>query len=186
MPADAPVEYVQGESDMVKAASNFMKEWLVRKNIEKALEYIAPECLACVNLYREDDAPAPRRPRSRASFSGRVWQGWRRPLVRRGRLDGAIVAPDVRHPAVKLVKHSEDAAFVIASIPDSMGAAADCRRRTPDGDPDFSDTSATGYGTYYAAGFAVSGGNVDAATFWIVWRKMDGAWKVLSYVLLSP
>ena len=50
--ADAPLDYVQGDKDMVKAASNFMREWLVRKNIEKALEYVAPECLACVNLYR--------------------------------------------------------------------------------------------------------------------------------------
>jgi hypothetical protein len=60
-------------------------------------------------------------------------------------LDGAIVAPEVHHQALKLVMHAEDAAFVIASIPESTGAAADCGRRRPDGDPDFSAAIATGY-----------------------------------------
>jgi hypothetical protein len=60
--ADAPLEYVQGDKEMVKAASSFMREWLVRKNVEKALEYAAPESLACVTLYRADDVPAPSTP----------------------------------------------------------------------------------------------------------------------------
>jgi len=69
--ADAPLEYVQGDKDMVKAASNFMREWLVRKNIEKALESAAPESLACVILYRADDVPAPSTPaEARAAQDG--------------------------------------------------------------------------------------------------------------------
>jgi hypothetical protein len=95
-------------------------------------------------------------------------------------------APEVHHPALKLVKHAEDAAFVIASISESMGAAADCGRRRPDGDPDFSAAPATGYGTYYAAGFNFSNGNVDPATLWTVWSNVNGSWKVVSYALLSP
>jgi len=184
--ADAPPEYIQGDGEMVKAASNFMKEWLVRKNIDSAMEYIAADCLACVNLYRGDDDPAPSTPAESRELLVKGMARLAGTIGSTGRLSGAIVAPDVRHPAVKLVKHPEDAAFVVAAIPDSMGVAADCRRRGPDGDPDFSDAAATGYGTYYATGFAVSGGNMDAATLWIVWRKMDGLWKVSSYVLLSP
>jgi hypothetical protein len=102
------------------------------------------------------------------------------------RLDGAIVAPDVHHPALKLVKHAEDPAFVVAAIPESMAVAADCERRRPDGYPDFSDTQAGGYGRYYAAGFSVSNGNVDPATLWTVWRNVNGAWKIVSYTLLTP
>ena len=102
------------------------------------------------------------------------------------RLDGAIIAPEVHHQALKLVRHVEDAAFVIASIPESMGAAADCGRRRPDGDPDFSAATATGYGTYYAAGFNFSNGNVDPVTLWTVWSKVTGSWKIVSYALVSP
>ena len=177
---------MQGDSDMVKAASNFMREWLVRKNIEKALEYVAPECLACVTLYRPDDVPAPSTP---AETRELLKTGMARAAEAIGsvrRLDGAIVAPDVHHQALKLVKHAEDAAFVITSIPESMGATADCGRRRPDGDPDFSAAPATGYGTYYAAGFNFSNGNVDPATLWTVWSNVNGSWKVVSYALLSP
>jgi hypothetical protein len=52
-----------------------------------------------------------------------------------------------------------------------MGAAVDCGRRRPDGDPDVSAAAAIGY--YYAVGFNCSNGNVD------------GWWKVVSYALLS-
>ena len=184
--ADAPLDYVQGDRDMVKAASNFMREWLVRKNIEKALEYVALECLACVNLYRPDDVPAPSTPEEARELlkKGMARAAEAIGLVRR--LDGAVVAPEVHHQALKLVKHSEDAAFVIASIPESMGAAADCARRRPDGDPDFSAAPATGYGMYYAAGFNFGNGNVDPATLWTVWSNVNGSWKVVSYALLSP
>ena len=184
--ADAPLGYVQGDKDMVKAASNFMREWLVRKNIEKALESVAPECLACVNLYRPDDVPVPSTP---AETRQLLKTGMARAAEAIGpvrRLDGAIVAPEVHHQALKLVRHAEDTAFVIASIPESMGAAADCGRRRPDGDPDFSAATAAGYGTYYAAGFNLSNGNVDPATLWTVWSKVNGSWKVVSYALLSP
>ena len=184
--ADAPLDYVQGDRDMVKAASSFLREWLVRKNIEKALEYVASECLACVNLYRPDDVPVPSTP---AETRALLKTGMARAAEAIGpvrRLDGAIVAPEVHHQALKLVKHAEDAAFVIASIPESMGAAADCGRRRPDGDPDFSAATATGYGTYYAAGFNLSNGNVDPATLWTVWSNVNGSWKVVSYTLLSP
>ncbi len=184
--ADAPLEYVQGDRDMVNAASTFMREWLVRKNSEKALEYVAPECLACVNLYRADDVPA-------ASTPGEARELLKNGMARAAdaigpvrRLDGAIVAPEVHHQALKLVKHAEGAAFVIAALPESMGAAADCGRRRPDGDPDFSAAPASGYGTYYAAGFNVSNGTVDPATLWTVWSKVNGSWKVVSYALLSP
>ena len=186
LPADAPLEYVQGDGDMVKAASSFMREWLVRKNVEKALEYAAPESLACVTLYRTDDVPAPSTP---AEARELLKTGMARAAEAIGsvrRLDGAIVAPEVHHQALKLVKHAEDMAFVVASIPESMGTAADCGRRRPDGDPDFSAAAATGYGSYYAAGFNFSNGNVDPATLWTVWRNVNGSWKVVSYALLSP
>jgi len=184
--AEAPLEYVPGDRDMVRAASNFLREWLVRKNVEKALEFTAPESLACVALYRADDVPAPSTP---AEARALLKTGMARAAEAIGsvrRLEGAIVAPDVHHRALKLVKHPEDTSFVVASIPESMGVAADCERRRPDGDPDFSGAQPAGYGTYYAAGFNVSNGNMDPATLWTVWSKASGSWKVTSYVLLSP
>jgi hypothetical protein len=171
---------------MVRAASTFMKEWLINKNIDKALEYITPECLACVTLYRADDVPAPKTPEEARAL---LKTGMTRAAEAIGsvrRLDGAIVAPEVHHPALKLVKHADDRAFLIASIPEPMADAAQCERRGPDGEPHFSDATNIGYGKYYAAGFNLSSGNADPATLWIVWSKVNGSWKAMSYALLTP
>ena len=184
--AEAPQALAQGDKDMVKAASSFIKEWLVNKNADKALEFVAPECLACVNVYRPDDVPALSTAEGLRELLKKGMAKTAEAIGPVKRLDSAIVAPDIYHHALKLVKHSEDKAFVIASIPDSMGAAADCGRRRPDGDPEFSDPTDTGYGTYYAAGFNLSNGSVDPATLWTVWRKVNGAWKIASYALFSP
>ncbi len=184
--AEAPPDHVPGDKDMVKAASTFLKEWLVKKDIAKALEFVAASCLACVNVYRPDDVPA----LSTAEEARELLKkGMTRAAQATGpvkRLDGAIVAPAVQLQALKLVKHSDDAAFVIAALPESMGAAADCARRRPDGDPDFNDAAPTGYGTYYAAGFNVRNGSEDPATLWTVWSRVNGAWKIASYALFSP
>ena len=179
------LEFVDGDKDMIKAASDFLTLWLVKKDSDKALRYVAPECLPCVNLYRSDDTPA-------ASGDDEA-----RELLRRGMakaaaavaarsLDDAIVAPQPHHPDLKLVKHRHDNAFVIASIPEYMGDAAGCEHRNSDGNPDFRPGAATGYGKYYACGFSLKESEADPAVLWIVWSKIHGSWKAVSYVLLTP
>lgn len=84
------------------------------------------------------------------------------------------------------MKHPDDRAFVIASIPESMGDAAKCDRRDADGEPIFSPAPATGYGTYYASGFSLNEGRNHPAILWIVWTKVNGSWKALAYTLLTP
>ncbi|HYI96814.1 MAG TPA: hypothetical protein VEX68_24950 [Bryobacteraceae bacterium] len=44
---------------MIKAASNFLNQWLVKKNIDKALEYAAPASIACAGHYGADNVPTP-------------------------------------------------------------------------------------------------------------------------------
>ena len=46
------------------------------------------------------------------------------------RLDQAIVAAKPNHDDVKLVKHKNSRAFALASIPDYMASALDCKNRT--------------------------------------------------------
>ena len=84
------------------------------------------------------------------------------------------------------MKHGDDRAFVLVAIPEHVGDAARCDRRDSDGDPVFSSASATGYGKYYATGFSLNRGSQSPAVCWIVWNKVNGAWKAMSYVLLTP
>ncbi len=178
----APLAVVDGDKDMIKAASDFLKLWLVKKDVDSALQYLTPECLDCARLYRSDDSS----PSSTAGES--LKEAMTRIATAIGpvnRLDDAIVAAQPNHPDMKLVKHRDDKAFVIASIPEYMGEAAKCDRRDVDGDPIFSPAPATGYGKYYASGFSVNEGKSSPAALWIVWTKVNGSWKALAYVLLD-
>ncbi len=183
---DAPLESVAGDQEMISAASSFLNEWMVKKNIDKAIEYVAPRCLACVNLYRADDVPAPSTPEESRALLKKGMAGTATTVGAARNLASAIAPPNVHHQALKLVKHRDDAAFVIAAVPESMGDAADCERRRPNGDPEFSAAAATVYGKYYASGFALRTSSASPATLWIIWSKVDGSWKAVSYVLLTP
>ncbi len=182
----APLDYVEGDKDMIKAASDFLKQWMVRKNIDKALEYVAPECLACINLYRADDVPAASTAEEQRE---RLKKGMARAAESIGtvkNLDEALSAPEPHHQDLKLVKHRDDESFVIVSVPEYMGEAADCKRRKPDGGPEFRNVSAKGYGKYYAAGFTLSSGTTEPGTLWLLWSKINGSWRLSSYALLTP
>jgi hypothetical protein len=178
-----PLPVVDGDKDMIRAASDFLRLWLVKKDVDGALRYLTPECFECAKLYRSDDS-------SPSSTAGELLtDGMMRTAATVGpvkRLDEAIVAAQPHHQEMKLVKHPDDRAFVIASIPESMGDAAKCDRRDADGEPIFSPAPATGYGTYYASGFSLNEGRNHPAILWIVWTKVNGSWKALAYTLLTP
>jgi hypothetical protein len=173
---------VDGDKDMIRAASDFLKLWLVKKDVDSALRYLTPECLECARLYRSDDSP----PSSTATDLLRdVMTRTAATIGPVNHLDEAIVAAQPYHQDMKLVKHRDDKAFVIASIPEYMGDTAKCDRRDADGDPVFSSALATGYGKYYASGFSLNEGKNNPAVLWIVWTRVNGSWKALAYVLLT-
>ena len=181
------VTYVAGEPDLNRNVGDFLNKWFIQGHPDAAFQYLSSQAYACVNLYRDDDTPAPRNPEE----AGRLIQaGMTKAAANVGpirKLDEAIVAPTVSHPDVRLVKHSDSKAYVIASVPDHMAAAAKCQDRKPGEDVYFQEPS-TGkvYGNYYAAGFRLARTVGDPAVLWTVWAKESGQWKVVSYFLMTP
>jgi hypothetical protein len=177
---------VRGDKDMIKAASDFFNQWFVKENIDKALEYIAPECLECSTIYLDESERAPSSEEEARALlkKGMVKAAGATGGVRD--LVSAIVAPQPFHEDLKLVRHREDKAFAIVSIPKYMGEAVDCRNRGPDGEPEAKRVAATGYGEYYATGFSLGKSNASSSLLWIAWKKVNGAWKAVSYVLITP
>lgn len=185
-PATPEMQYVDGDKEMIQAASDFLKQWLVKKDFEKATSWMAPESLACVNLYRADDAPEAKTPQDSLSLLKDGMSKIASVVGQAKNLQNAINAPPLDHPDLKLVKHAESRSFAIASIPEYMAEAAACDRRKPDGEPNFSRAPASGYGKHYASGFELNLGKVGPAVLWIVWGKKANSWKVLSYLVLVP
>ena len=174
---------VAGDKDMIRAASDFLKQWLVQANIDKALEYIAPECLGCVGLDSDDSPPAPSSPAEARELLKKSMAKAAEQIGARKGIETGIVAPEPHHQDLKLVRHPGSKAFAIVSIPDYMGEGAACERRKL-GEGRKLDRSATGHGKYYALGFSRQGSD-HPSVLWIVWGKSNGSWKALSYALLT-
>ena len=179
--------YVAGDKDLTRSATDFFNKWFVQGQSQDAFQYLSPRAYACVNLYRDENTPAPANPaeagqlvqkgmKSTADFVGTV-----------KKLEDAIVAPVVSHPDVQLVKHSSSKAFVIASVPDHMAAATGCEAREA-GKEIYFDKPATGnvYGNFYATGLRLAKAGGQAGVLWAVWAKENGQWKIVSYFLVTP
>jgi hypothetical protein len=186
--AKAPtLAYVEGDKDLIRAARSFYEDWFVRRRVEVAFQYVSPLCYPCVNLYRSEETPEPKTPEEEAKL---IKVGMERIAEAAGsarKLTDAIVAPAPSHPDIKLVRQRDSKAFVIASIPDYMAAAANCASRTPGGDLAFTVPSeGVKYGSYFATGFKMANEVEDSGVLWIVWSKQAGQWKIVSYALLTP
>jgi len=177
--------WVDGDKDLIRNAGDFLNRWFVRNRPDEAFQYLSTQAYACVNLYRDDDTPAPRSPEE----ASRLIQAGMAKVSNFGpirKLEEAIAAPTVSHPDVRLVKHSDSKAYFIASVPDHMALATGCQDRKPGEDLYFQEP-ATGnvYGNYYAAGFRLARTGGEPAVLWTVWAKESGQWKIVSYFLIS-
>ena len=179
------MDFVDGDKDMIKAASDFLKLWLIRNETDKAIRYFVPESLPCVDLYRPDDAAVSTDEARRELLR----QGMTRAAAAVGsvkRLEEAIAAPDVNHPDLKLVKHADSRAFVVASVPEHMAEATKCGRRSADANAEIRPGAAAAYGKYFASGFQLNQGKASPAVLWLLWSRVDESWKVVSYRIVTP
>jgi hypothetical protein len=185
--AAPPMTYVAGDKDLTQKAGDFFNKWFVQDKPAEAFQYLSTRAYPCVNLYRDDDTPAA----GTSAEQGKLIQtGMERVSTLVGpikKLEEGIVSPNVSHPDVRLVKHPQSKAFVIASVPDHMAAAAGCQERKPGEDLYFQEPG-TGkvYGNYYATGFRLLKTVGDPSVLWTVWAKDAGEWKIVSYFLMTP
>jgi hypothetical protein len=171
---------------MTRSAEDLLKQWLVRKNLDKTMDYFAAECLDCVKVHIEENETPPSTEQEALQL---LRGGLEKASMAAGSvksLGEAIAAAEPHHEDIRLVKHRDEGAFVIAAIPDSMGIAAGCDRRKQDREPDSRGSDAKGYGAYYATGFTLGRAKANPGVLWLVWAKRSQGWKVVSYTLITP
>ncbi len=177
---------VEGDKKLIQAGRDFLEKWFVKGQPDQAFSYLSPQCYSCVNLYRDEDTPAPGTSEEAARL---IRQGMDRMAVILGdtkKLKDVISAPQPSNQDIRIVKHSRSKEFVIASIPNSMAEAADCSRMERGEDLSFDEDQEKVYGDYYAIGFQMEATVEDAGVLWTVWHKEKGEWKVVSYHILTP
>jgi hypothetical protein len=178
------LEHVDGDPDMTRAAAEFLNTWLLKKKVGRAMDYLAPDFLACVSLYASD-AEAANSSESQRQLLERGMMRTASAVNGARNIEDAIAASEPSHPDLKLVRHKHDRAFVIVSVPNAMGEAASCGNRSA-GSPHFArSASKPVYGKYYATGFSMNNGTGNESTLWILWEKVSGSWKGISFLLLT-
>jgi len=184
--ADTPQSAITGDNAMTTAATNFFDAWLVKRDYAAAFRLLSPSAYACYNVYRPDAEPEADSPaRAGQLIESRLknlseWAGTGT------RLEDLLVAVEPNHPDVKLIMHEHAAAFSIIQIPDGLAAAIDCGHRARGEMPRFDRNAARTYGRFYATSTRLTEAGTDAAVLWLVWARDGQAWKIVSYLVVTP
>ncbi len=186
-PPGAPTVYAVAPVEMVRAGTEFLESWLVKRDVDKALSYISTRCIDCVRLNLSADQPPPKTAEdARAQFK-KAMQVIIETTGTVKRLDEATVAPQPNHADIKLVKHENSRAFALVSIPDYMASALDCKGRTAGEPVSFRALAGERYwGKYYAIGLRLAKAGEDSGVLWTVWTQEGRAWKMVAYTVLTP
>ena len=183
--APAPLT-IAGDPAMLRASSDFLRAWFVRKDPAAAFRYLSPASVACYNVYRPEGAPEAVSPEE----TGRLIQEQMKVLSdwagTGSALEDILIAAEPQHPDLRLVRHDEAAAYSIVSVPDAMATAADCTQLKPGETPRLDRQGPRTYGRYYAVSLRIKRAGDEGGVLWMVWARQGQAWKVVSYLAIAP
>ena len=189
-PTDEPSEMlrVAGDPELIEAVNAFVEAWLVEKSIDRAMDYIAPSALPCINLaLGADEAPI----ESPAEQKERFRSGLEQTAEHLGtvsRLEDVIAGVDLWVPDVREVIHELEDAYSLFSIPDSRGEAARCERpvdraaTSPASEPQ----APASYGRFFASAFNIQTVAGETATLLLGWTRQEEDWRIYSIRVLMP
>jgi hypothetical protein len=186
-PAVAPTVYVTAPAELVSRVTQFLTTWVVKRNVDEAFGHISAQCTDCVKL---NPTAGKAVPKTLEDARAQLKQAMHDVIENTGtvkRLEEATVAPQPNHADVKLVKHGSSKAFALASIPDYMARALECKARTMGEAPRFKDPAGDkSWGKYYAMGLRLAKTGEDSGVLWAVWAQEGAVWKIIAYTVLTP
>jgi hypothetical protein len=186
-PEGAPTVYAVAPVELVGASTKFLEAWFVKRDVDEALGYLSAQCTDCVRANQSADQPPPR---SEEDARAQLKKAMENVIETTGtvtRLDQAIVAPQPNHDDVKLVKHKKSRAFVLASIPDYMASALNCKNRTAGERVRFNAPAGEKiWGKYYAMALRLAKAGEDSGVLFAVWAQEGAAWKIVAFTVLTP
>jgi hypothetical protein len=163
-----------GRKPIDAMVNDFLRAWLVDRDIVAATGYISERAYAC--LSQDSDNPADF-DRGMAPFQLMVnMKAASDALGPRTSLDGLVVGTRLTMPGLRAVRQPYHPQFVIYSVPDDVAGALECERR-------LTLASATRvprvYGNYFGATFYINGRSDFPVA--LLWAQEDGYWKIVSW-----
>jgi hypothetical protein len=179
-----PVTRVVENPAFTRAAKTFLETWLVRKDYDAAAAFLAPASYGCYDLERDPSLPAAA---SLADAGNKLRAGLARTgdTVGKVRNLAAVVGPaDPFHPAVRIMNHRDANTFTLTSLPNQLGDLAECEARARGGKAP--DAVPPEYGNAFGTNVRFKTLSGDAPVLRLLWRQVNGAWKITSYAVEAP
>ncbi len=183
-PATAAPRRIAADATLVQAAHQFLDSWLVRKEYDRAFNYLSPKSYSCYDLTRPADQPAAA---SVEDAGRRIRAAIERAGTEIGKvrdLDSVVTAAEPFHPALRVMDHRYARTFALSSMPNALADAADCATRVRGAAP--ASDPPPEYGTAFelTVRFRTQAG--DAAVLRTMWVKESDAWRITVYAVDVP
>jgi hypothetical protein len=181
--ASPAIARIPVDPTLAAAASGFLDSWLVRKQDDVAFDYLSPESYRCYDLERgASDASASADDAGRklraalASASASIGTG--------RKLEQLIEGVEPVLSSIRVMDHPDAKVFTLISVPDALGDAAECSARA--GGSTIPDPMPLEYGKAFGTTMRFKTRAGDAPILRLLWRKLDGRWKITSYGIELP
>ena len=165
--------------DIADAAVEFHADWLVRRHVDEALEFISDESLACLVLGTGGTVRKPKRESLRKALEETYDF-----IGRHTTLSTAIESVKPWNPDVRMIRHPFDSDFDLFEVSDSLAESFLCSNRLQKRKP----TPRQGeraFGTYYGTTFQLRLPEAREGALALLWKKENGQWRIVSFEVLS-
>ena len=165
--------------EIADAALEYHADWLVRRHVDEAMEFISDEAMACLALGTDGLVRKPKRESLREALEETY-----EVLDRASTLSTIIESVKPWNPEVKLIPHPFDSDFDLFEVSDSLGDSFLCSNRIKK-KQGRRQTGARKFGTYYGTTFRLRLPEADEGALALLWKKENGQWRIVSYEILS-
>ena len=179
-------ERKSGDPTLITATEQFLEAWLIEKDYDRALGFMAPRCYPCVNL---DLDPGETPKVTAAEQAERLRLGLERSGANFGsvaRLEDIIDGVELWVPDVHIVTHPREDAYALYGIPDWMAEDTTCQKRIEGAEVTPLEARTPSYGRYYVSALRIETVAGETVALLLGWTKEDGAWRIYAYKVAAP
>lgn len=161
-------------------SEQFLKTWLISRDIAAALKSVAPEARTCANLGRTND--------KQPALSEQAWfQEVANQMPRADTLAGTIQHVEFSHSQMQEVNHPEQNAYLLVRISDDLASMYNCAARSAGEKPGPADAMGKAFYTLkaYQTMFQPRHKIGDRGTVVLTWAQRQKQWMVIAFDVVT-
>lgn len=163
--------------EVARATDNFLRTWLINRDIKRADDYLTKRPVACINVDSDEENEVVAGRTAIKDFALMLEAGLRAKR-KPSSLEEAVAAIDPWSPEEVFVAHSYQRLFALRGVPRQEAAEFTCEKSRLAGDPN-------AYGQFYMTYFTLRLARESGGGLALLWTKEDGQWQIVSYEVLE-